>query len=335
MGGFGIDFGTANTVVCHPRRGVVLQAPSVMVVRENPRARRMAPLMVGEQARAVIGRCPVGLATVHPIRDGVIVDLEAARAYLAAVRVQVREHAWRRPRAVLAVSAGATPLERRGLLEAADEAGWRRPRLVPDAIAGAVGCGLDPMEPRTHLILDLGAGAAAVTAVCFGGVLASRACRVAGNELDLALQQYLRTEHQLIVGEVAAEDAKCRVGTDPEPSLVVHGLDAPTGRPRLVTLGAGEVVEALRTTVDGMLATLASCFDELPPQAIDDILQDGVWLIGGGALLRGVDKVLEDMFGFPIRQVERPQTAVAEGAATCLQLPDVLAAFDGERGELT
>jgi rod shape-determining protein MreB len=335
MSGFGIDLGTANTVVCHRRRGIVLDEPSVMVVRASSRAKHVAPLLAGREARALIGRCPVGLATVRPLHDGVIVDLEAARAFILAMLSQTAGRSWRRirPRAVIGVPAGATALERRALLEAADEAGIRRARLVPEPIAGALGCGVNPLEPRAHMVVDVGGGTAEVTGFCFGGVLTRRSCRVAGDEMTLALYQYLRTQHQLVVGELTAESVKCQLTHEENSSLVAQGLDAATGRPRLVTLGIGEVVDALRPTVDTIISTLANCLEDLPPQAVNDILEEGVWAFGGGTLLRGFDKLLEDAFAFPVRLASRPLTCVAEGAAECLSHPEVLDAFDGDVAE--
>jgi rod shape-determining protein MreB len=335
MSGFGIDLGTANTVVCHRRRGIVLDEPSVMIVRSASHAKHVAPLLVGREARALIGRCPVGLATVRPLHDGVIVDLEAARAFIRAMLSQMTGRSWRRirPRAVIGVPAGATALERRALLEAADEAGIRRARLVPEPIAGALGCGVNPLEPRAHMVVDVGGGTAEVTGFCFGGILTRRSCRVAGDEMTLALYQYLRTQHQLIVGELTAESVKCQVAQEENSSLVAQGLDASTGRPRLVTLVVGEVVDALRPTVDTIISTLANCLEDLPPQAVNDILEEGVWAFGGGALLRGFDKLLEDAFAFPVRLAQRPFTCVAEGAAACLSHSEVLDAFDGDVAE--
>ena len=332
MSRFGIDLGTANTVVAHQQRGIVLNEPSVMVVRTDQRGRRITPVMVGNAARALMGRCPVGLTTVRPLRDGVIVDLEAARAYIVGVLSRITEHPWQRirPRAVIGVPAGATALERRALVEAADEAGIRRVRLLPEPIAGALGSGIDPLEPRAHMVVDLGGGTSEVTAFCYGGILAHRSCRVAGDEMTLALFQYLRSQHQLIVGELTAELVKCQASADPNTSLVAQGMDAATGRPRLVTLGISEVVEAIRPTVDTILATLVNCLEDLPPQAANDILEHGVVAFGGGSLLRGFDKLLEDSFAFPVRLAERPLTCVAEGAAASLSRKDVLQAFDGE-----
>jgi rod shape-determining protein MreB and related proteins len=327
-GGFGIDLGTANTVVCHPRRGVVLNEPSVMVLRADGK-RRPRPMLVGQAARELIGRTPVGIVTVRPLRDGVITDLESARAFIVAVLRLVTRRPWERvrPRAVIGVPVGATALERRAVVEAAEEAGIGKASLIPEPVAGAIGSAVDPLEPRAHMVVDVGGGTAEVTAFCFGGILAHRSCRVAGDEMTIALYQYLRQEHGVVVGELTAEDIKLRVGAEEEGSLVVEGRDAATGRPRLVTLATEEVVEAIRPTSDGIIQALANCLEDLPPQTVSDIMGEGVLAFGGGAMLRGFPTLLEDAFGFRVRLVERPLTCVAEGAAACLARPEILSAY--------
>jgi rod shape-determining protein MreB len=330
-GGFGIDLGTANTVVCHRTRGVVLDEPSVMVVRPSEAGRRrMRPLLVGHEARDLLGRCPVGLTAMRPLHDGVIVDLEAARAFMAALLDRAALPPWQRvgARAVIGVPAGATALERRALLEVADDAGMRKPVLVPEPIAGALGCDLNPLEPRAHMVLDIGGGTSEITAFCYGGVLSHRSSRVAGDEMTLTLHRYLRSEHQLLVGELMAETLKCAVDGDDRLSTVVQGIDLTTGRPRLKTIELAEVLEALRPTADVIIASLAGVLDDLPPQAADDILSEGVTVFGGSSLLRGFDELVEAALGFPVRMAERPLTCVAEGAARCLDIPDVVRAYE-------
>lgn len=327
-GGFGIDMGTANTVVCRPGRGVVLNEPSVMLVHSN---NGRQPAAVGAAARELIGRTADGLVTVCPVRDGVVTDLEAARTFLVAILDKVTRRPWERvrPRAVIGVPAGATALERRALTEAAEEAGIARANLIATPIAGALGCGIDPLAPRARMVVDVGGGTAEVTGFCFGRIMTTRSCRVAGEEMTLALHAYLRQEHQIIVGELTAEDMKVRVLDDEDCSLIVEGRDAVTGRPRLVTLRAEEVSNAVRPTSDGIVQILAACLEDLPPQAIGDIMRDGLLVFGGGALVKGFVQLLEDAFGFPVRIAEHPLTCVAEGAAACLRRPDVLKAFGG------
>jgi len=331
MTGFGIDLGTANTVVCHRRRGVVLDQPSVMVVRSSTaRAKRVRPVLVGEPARDLMGRCPAGLSAVRPLHDGVIADLEAARALVVGIMATLAVPWWDRirPRAVIGVPSGATSLERRALLEVADDAGLHHVELIPEPIAGAVGCGVDPLEARAHMVIDVGGGTSEITAFCYGGVLTHRSSRVAGDEMTLALYRYLRNEHQLLVGELTAEALKCRVDDDNGLSSVVQGVDAATGRPRLITLEAGEVLDALGPTVDGIINALSGALDDLPPQAAADIVTDGLTVFGGSTLLRGFGKLLESALAFPVRMAERPLTCVAEGAARCLAEPAILAAYE-------
>jgi rod shape-determining protein MreB len=230
---------------------------------------------------------------------------------------------------VIGVPAGATALERRALIEVARDAGIRKAELIPEPIAGAVGCGLDPLEARAHMVVDIGGGTSEMTAFCYGGVLSHRSSRIAGDEMTLALYRYLRSEHQLLVGELTLETLKCRADTDDGLSSVVQGIDLATGRPRLMTLESAEIMDALRPTVDAIIDALGGALDELPPQAADDILTDGVTVFGGASLLGGFDKLLEAAFAFPVRIAERPLTCVAEGAARCLADRDVVRAYEG------
>ena len=328
--GFGIDLGTANTVVCHPHRGILLNEPSVMVVSTNgPKDRQ--PLLIGRPARELMGRTPVGMTTVRPIRDGVVTDLQTARTFIIAILRQVARRPWERirPHAVTGVPAGATGLERQALTEAVEEGGAGRVDLIPEPVAGAIGCGIDPMAPRAHMVVDVGGGTAEVTAFCFGGILTTRSCRVAGDEMTVALYQYLRQEHQLLVGELTAEDIKMRLrdGANGQSPLVVEGRDLVSGRPKLLTLPTEALADAMRPTVDGIIETLAGALEDLPPQAVGDIMQYGIVAFGGGSLLEGFVARLEDAFGFTVKLAERPLTCIAEGAALCLATPRVVAAY--------
>src|SRR5919197_1378693 len=211
--GFGVDLGTANTVVYHPTRGVLLNEPSVMIVRPNG-DHAPAPVAVGSQARELVGRTPTGLEAVRPLRDGVITDLVAAKTFITAMLRRVPAQPWEklRPRAVIGVPAGATSLERQALLEAAEEADLGKVDLLPEPIAGAVGAGLDPTASRAQMVVDVGGGTAEITAFCFGGVLVSRSSRIAGDEMTAALCSYLRQEHGLLAGELTVEAAKLAAG---------------------------------------------------------------------------------------------------------------------------
>lgn len=327
MGGLGIDFGTANTVVGTTEDGIVMDEPSFMLVRTKEPNRALA---IGKEARDLVGRTPVGITAVRPMRNGVVLDLDSAKAYLTAVVKRVSPHRryGLRPKGVISVPAGATPLERRALLEVGHEAGLRKVGLIPDPVAGAFGCGVNPLEARAHLVVDIGGGTSEITAFCFGGMLSHRSCRLAGDELTNALYQYLRSEHKIIVGELTAERAK--VGspdTDEGESLVLEGRDAVTGRARLVTLDTDEIVAALEPTTAGIVQTLTACLEDLPAQAVGDVMSEGILAIGGGSMLRGLAPLLESSFGFPVKTAERPMTCVAEGATACLEHPEVVAAY--------
>lgn len=327
MSGLGIDLGTANTVVGTPEDGIVLNEPSFMLVRTKDPHRALA---IGQDARCLVGRTPVGITQVRPMRHGVIVDLESARAFVTAVIKKAAPHRkyGMRPKGVISVPAGATPLERRALLEVGHEAGLRKVGLIPEPVAGALGCGINPLEPRAHLIVNIGGGTSEITAICFGGVISHRSCRLAGDELTNALYQYLRAEHQIIVGELTAERAKMGApDTADGQSLVLEGRDAATGRARLISLETEEIVEALRPTTTEIVQTLTECLEDLPPQAIGDVMSEGVLAIGGGVMLRGLSQLLEESFGFPVKTAERPLTCVAEGATACLDHPEVVAAY--------
>lgn len=328
--GLGVDLGTANTVVYHPRRGVILNEPSVMLAKAGAEERRSEPLATGALARELMGRTPAGLAVIRPLQDGVVTDLAAAKGFIVASLRKLRLPPWERvrARAVIGLPAGATGLERQALKEAAEEAGLGRVDLLPEPIAGALGAGVDPAGPRARMVVDVGGGTSEITAFCYGGILTSRSSRIAGDELTIALSSHLRQAHQLLVGDLAAEEAKKALAEGGEPTLVIDGRDAATGRPRSVQVEADELEEALRPTVDAIVCSLtATLAEDLPPQAVADIMKDGVIAFGGGSLMKGLACRFEQATGFRVRVAERPLTCVAEGAAAALARPDVLRSF--------
>ena len=299
-----------------------------MVVR-NGAPRRAKPAAVGREARQLLGRTPPGYTLIRPLHDGVVTDLDSARVFLAAIFRLANRHSWQRIRAsaVIGVPLGASTLEQRALLEAADEAHIRRTSLIGEPIAGALGCGIDPLDQRVHLVVDVGGGTAEVTAFCGGGIVDRRTCRVAGDEMTLATHHFLREEHQLLVGELVAEEAKIRASTEPGPSIIVEGRDAGTGRPRLVTVPVADVSEAVKPVTAAIIATLSECLDDLPPQGVGDVLAEGILLVGGGSLVPGFDQALEEAFGFSVKHADQPLTCVASGAARCLIDRPVLDAY--------
>jgi rod shape-determining protein MreB len=325
---FGIDLGTANTVVCDETRGIVFDEPSVLL-RRNSARRRTRLVAIGREAFDLLGRVPAGMTALRPLQDGVITDLETARTYLRAVVRRAVRHSWQRGYAKVAIGvpSGATHLERQALLEAADEAGIKSATAIDESIAGAVGCGIDPMERRVHMVVDVGGGTAEVTAFCYGGVLTARSCRVAGDEMTVAVYRHIREHHQLIVGEQTAEDLMICIGHSTESSTVVPGRDAASGHARLATVPIAEIVKVVEPITDSIVETLAACLDDLPPEAAGDVLGEGIHLFGGASLTRGFSQRLERAFGFPVKVAENPLTCVAEGAARCLRTPGVTEAY--------
>jgi rod shape-determining protein MreB and related proteins len=323
----GIDLGTANTVMSDVRRGIVFDEPSVMLLRQGSSRRRQVQT-VGRDASDLLGRAPARFTAVRPLHDGVVTDLETARLYLRAVLERAGRRAWSPVRAVIGVPADSTALETRALLEAAQEAGIRPVTALDDSVAGAVGCGVDPLERRVHMVVDVGGGTAEAVAFCFGGVLAHRTSKVGGDEMTVAVARYLREQHQLHLGSLEAERVKVYSATaEQDGPLVVHGRDGASGRPRLATVQAAEVAEAVRPVVNEVVRALTGCLDDLPPQALADVLAEGVLVFGGASLVTGFTQHLERELGLPVKLAEEPLTCVAEGAARALRNRALLAAY--------
>jgi rod shape-determining protein MreB len=326
--GISIDLGTANTLVWDAEHGMLYNQPTMMALSFNG-GRHSDVIGVGEAAEELVGRSPDGVEVVRPLQDGVITDLETTRRFLREILADIAP-TWlqrRRLSVVIGIPAGATALQRRALLEAAEEAGIGRAHLLPEPVCGAVGCGVDPLQPRAHLVVDIGAGTSEVAAFGAGGMLCYRSSPVAGDEMTMALHHYIRHEHQLVVGELQAEQAKIRAFSDPSPSMVVEGRDAVSGKARVVNLSPEEVAGAVAPVIDEILSTLTGCLDDLPPQSVSDIMGEGVIIVGGASLVPGFNKRVEDAFGVSALPAEDPLSRVAEGAARCLANPDILAAY--------
>jgi rod shape-determining protein MreB and related proteins len=307
----GIDLGTGTTVVCHPRDGVVYDEPSLLV--EWP-ARRGRELILGNEAAALDGRTPLGARVGSPIRGGAVTDLSLVRTYLHELLRRTSRSRWRvrRPHAVLSCPVDATPLERRALLESAEEAGLGHVDLLPAPLAAALGCGLDLADARVQAVADVGAGTAEIAVFCRGTVLARRSCRHAGDEMTAAVRTHLREHHGLHLSAATAEALKVRASSAREP-FAAEGRDVATGRPRTLTVEAGEVEAAVAPVVRRAVAALGDFLDDLPVAGIPDLLAGGVVLAGGSALAPHLRDELEAALGFPVKVPERPRTCVAEG----------------------
>ena len=319
-----IDLGTANTCVYVKGQGIVLREPSVVAVKKDSRGNSVV-LAVGQDAKRMLGRTPGNIQAIRPMKDGVIADFEVTEAMLRHFISKVhnsRRHLVR-PRIMVCVPTGITQVEKRAVKESAQSAGAREVYLIEEPMAAAIGVGLPVQEAAGNMIVDIGGGTTEVALISLSGIVYSRSVRCAGDELDDAIISYMRRTYNLMVGERTAEDIKIRIGSayplPQELSIEVKGRDLVAGLPKTVTIRSEEVREALteqlNTIVDAVRTTLERC----PPELAADLVDRGIVLAGGGALLRGLDQLLHEQTGLPIHIAEDPLSAVAEGTGKALQ----------------
>ena len=318
-----IDLGTANTCVYLKGKGLVLREPSVVAVKKDNRGNKVV-LAVGHDAKRMLGRVPGNIEAIRPMKDGVIADFEVTEAMLRhfiAKALNTRRIV--RPRIMICVPTGITQVEKRAVKESAQSAGAREVYLIEEPMAAAIGVGLPVQEAAGNMIVDIGGGTTEVALISLSGIVYSRSVRCAGDELDDAIISYMRRTYNLMVGERTAEDIKIRIGSayplPQELSIEVKGRDLVAGLPKTVTIRSEEVREALteqlNTIVDAVRTTLERC----PPELAADLVDRGIVLAGGGALLRGLDQLLHEQTGLPIHIAEDPLSAVAEGTGKALQ----------------
>jgi len=316
----GIDLGTSNTLVYVKDQGIVLREPSVVAVQAGTNK----VLAVGAEAKRMLGRTPANIVAVRPLKDGVISDFEVTEAMLRHFisKVHNRRRVRARPRVVIAVPSGITEVEKRAVRESAAHAGAREVYLIEEPMAAAIGVGLPVQDPAGNMIIDIGGGTTEVALISLSGIVFSRSVRVAGDELDEAIVQYMKRAYNLMVGERTAEEIKIKIGSaypsEKETSVEVKGRDLVAGLPKTLMITSQEVREALlepiSTIVDSVRITLERC----PPELSADLVDRGLVLAGGGALLRGFDKLLSEETGLPVHVAEDPLSAVAEGTGKCL-----------------
>ena len=314
----GIDLGTANTLVNVKDQGIVLREPSVVAVKGD------TVLAVGDEAKRMLGRTPGSVTAIRPLKDGVIADFYITEEMLRYfIKKATARYYLIKPRVLIAIPSGITEVERRAVKESAEAAGARRVHLIEEPMAAAIGVGLPVQEAAGNMIVDIGGGTTEVALISLSGIVYSRSVRCAGDELDDAIISYMRRTYNLMVGERTAEDIKIRIGSayplPQELSIEVKGRDLVAGLPKTVTIRSEEVREALteqlNTIVDAVRTTLERC----PPELAADLVDRGIVLAGGGALLRGLDQLLHEQTGLPIHIAEDPLSAVAEGTGKALQ----------------
>ncbi|PZC47615.1 MAG: rod shape-determining protein MreB [Chloroflexi bacterium] len=322
----GIDLGTANILIAIRGQGVVLREPAVVALSQ----RFNDVVAVGEDARAMMGRAPDGISIVRPMRDGVIADyivVEAMLRYFLG-RVTGRLNLVR-PEVMISAPAGVNTVEQRAVRDAAEQAGARRPaQLIPEPLAAAIGAGLPVATPRGNLVVDIGGGRTEAAVISMYGMVVWDSARVAGNRFDDAIQTYVKRRHNLIIGERTAEDLKIAIGSalPVEDSLrtQVRGRDQVSGMPRTITITSNEIATALQEPLAGVVGVIRSVLEKMPPELSADVIDRGVVLTGGGALLRNVDRLLTEETGIPCHIADHPMDCVAEGASIALEYIDVI-----------
>ncbi len=315
-----VDLGTANTLVYVRGRGIVLNEPSVVAI--NTRDGR--PLAVGIEAKRMIGRTPGHIQAIRPLKDGVIADFEICEKMLRYFIHKVHQRRWVKPRMVICVPSGITGVEQRAVQEAAEYAGARKPAyIIEEPMAAAIGAGLPVQEPTGNMIVDIGGGTTEVAVISLGGIVASQSSRVGGDELDEAIIQYLKKEYSVALGERTAEEVKIQLGSawplQQELNAEIRGRDLVTGLPKTVVLSTSEIREALEEPVAAIVDAVKVTLDKTPPELGADIMEQGIMLAGGGALLHGFPERLGHETGMPVRVAENPLHAVALGSGQSLE----------------
>ncbi|MGQ9467373.1 MAG: rod shape-determining protein [Anaerolineae bacterium] len=316
----GIDLGTVNVLVYVRGQGVVLQEPSVVAVSVHERK----IIAVGEEARAMLGRTPGTLEVVRPLRDGVIANYTVTERMLRYfIRKAGGASRLFRPRVMISVPYGVTSVERRAVREAALDAGAGRAHLIPEPLAAAIGAGLPVDTPSGNMVVDLGGGASEAAVIAMNGIVVANSVRVGGLRLDDAIIAYVRRKYNLLVGQPTAEEVKIRIGSalplDPPLKMEVQGRDQVTGLPRIVTLSSDEVTEAINEPLMAMMGVIKGVLERTPPELASDIIERGIALVGGTALLRKIDELVTQETGVPAWVAEAPMACVAIGAGKALE----------------
>jgi len=319
-GNMGIDLGTANTLVCINGRGIVLDEPSVVAI-DDQTGRVLA---VGNDAKRMVGRTPARISAVRPLRNGVIADFDVTEAMIRHFIHKVHNRRlFVHPSVVIGVPSGVTEVERRAVEDAARQAGAWQIRIMDEPMAAAIGAGMPVSEPVGNMVVDIGGGTSEVAVISMGGICTQRSLRVAGEAIDEAIATYLRQEVNLYIGETTAEQIKINIGSafplPQEMTMQVRGKDVITGLPREVVISSAEIREACAEPVAAIVEVIKESLDATPPELAADIMNRGIVLAGGGALLRGIDQLISAETDIPVYVAENPMQCVVLGTARYLE----------------
>ncbi len=311
----GFDLGTCNTLVYVKGMGIVLDEPSVVAVE----AEQGKVIAIGSEAKEMLGRTPSSIRTVRPMKDGVIADFQMAEAMLREfIKRVIRKKFLIKPRIVMSVPSGITEVEKRAVIDSAEGAGAREVYLVKEPMAAAVGVGIPIDEPCGNMIIDIGGGTSEIAVIALSDIVDNTSIRIAGDEMNEAVLQYMKKEHNLLIGEQTAEKVKLEIGNayPPESRLEmdVKGQDLLNGLPRTVRITSDQIREALSQTIDAIMGAIMEAFEKTPPELASDILDRGIILTGGGSLLRGLDRKIQEKTKLHVHLVDDPLTCVVRGA---------------------
>jgi rod shape-determining protein MreB and related proteins len=321
-----IDLGTANTLVYVKGEGIVLNEPSIVAIHQADNT----VLAVGKEAKAMLGRTPGNIVAIRPLKDGVIADFDVTEKMLGYfIRRVHRRRALVRPRIVIGVPSGITQVEKRAVRDSAMQAGAREVYLIEEPMAAAIGAGMPITEPGGNMVVDIGGGTTEVAVISLSGIVYSRSVRIAGDEMDESIVQYIRKNYNLLVGERRAEEIKIRLGSaypmgGERRTMEVKGRDLIDGIPKTIVIGDDEIREALREPIMTIVDAVRTALERTPPELAADIVDKGIVLTGGGALLKGLDLLLRQETNLPITVAEDPLSCVALGTGKVLDELDLL-----------
>ncbi len=316
----GIDLGTANTLVFRKGKGIIMREPSVVAVDTRTDTVRY----VGQEAKEVIGRTPGSIVAVRPLKDGVIADFDITASMLQIFIKRVFNNSiFARPRVIICIPSGVTEVERRAVREAAFKAGAKHVWIIEEPMAAAIGAGLPVAEASGSMVVDIGGGTSEVAVISLGGIVAARSVRIGGDALDSAIIQYVKRKYNLLIGERTAEDIKMQIGSafpfEGEASMNIKGRDLGDGLPKNIMITSEEIREALADPLALVMEAIRITLERTPPELSADIIDHGITLTGGGALLRGLDKLIEKETGMPVYIGEDPLDCVAKGTGKVLE----------------
>ncbi len=315
----GIDLGTATTLVFIKGQGIVLCEPSVVAIQRGTNN----VLAVGEEAKRMLGRTPGNIVAIRPMKDGVIADFEITESMLRYfIRKVHKSRHMVRPRMVIAIPSGITEVEKRAVKDSALHAGAREVFMVEEPVAAAIGVGLPIQEPAGNMIIDIGGGTTEIAVISLAGTVFSRSIRIGGDEMDDAITEYLKKTYNLMIGERTAEDIKMKIGSayplEEELTMEVRGRDLVAGLPKMVIVSSEEIREALADPISQIIESVRITLERTPPELSADLIERGIVMAGGGSLLKGLDKLIQEETGLPVHVADDPLTAVALGTGKVL-----------------